>query len=439
MTITTRQETSRTLSASSTSGFLGVLVCMIFAAFLATGPQYVFAGVLTIAFLVTRSWRRLFRQDHGTLALVGMAVCGFALITFAAGLATTTGWKVSLGTAAAELYHLIAKTGLRGLIIIWCFLIAQRLGISWQKIAPWLLVLIAINAAYMLLQMYTGVNWIAGWDAKLPLYRMSGTTFRPNGFTGHPLTLGYCAGLMAIVGLANMFPSKVRATWDRHWSWLFALSFVTLILSQTRWPLAIVALFFVIMVVKYSFAKTTLRQKGFVAMVLALSLGLGWWVSKDRFADILDDGRPLQERIPRLVFWEVHWQMFKDQPLLGVGYPNRAQARVAYYNQAGYQNSEKKYAAHNLFLQVLADSGIVGLLGLCLLLVPHLVWCMRLDLPSHRSFLLLLAAVGFFSLMQNTLRDSEFVHTYWIALGLLLWEANTTQQQQRANRDAQLG
>ena len=91
----------------------------------------------------------------------------------------------------------------------------------------------------------------------------------------------------------------------------------------------------------------------------------------------------------RPLFAEIAWDMFKDKPVLGVGFAQYAKAKYPYL-QSPHTNQPlrdtRTLYQHNVFLAYLVDMGLVGLSALaCLLLsgvtVSWLVWQNR----SHRS------------------------------------------------------
>src|SRR5690606_16401129 len=63
----------------------------------------------------------------------------------------------------------------------------------------------------------------------------------------------------------------------------------------------------------------------------------------------------------RLMLWRTNWEIFRDNPLLGVGLHENSKFLQEYYLELGFT----KYAhyvghAHNNFLQVLAGTGVIG-------------------------------------------------------------------------------
>jgi O-antigen ligase len=97
------------------------------------------------------------------------------------------------------------------------------------------------------------------------------------------------------------------------------------------------------------------------------ALGL-WFVPNpfvERFLSTFSNQN--QERIDtyyfdRIAFWHAHWEMIKEKPLLGHGIDLNPEYRIPYYDKIGLHDLERKYEAHNMFIQILANGGIVGLL-----------------------------------------------------------------------------
>jgi O-antigen ligase len=63
----------------------------------------------------------------------------------------------------------------------------------------------------------------------------------------------------------------------------------------------------------------------------------------------------------RLHFWQTTWQVFRDNPILGVGFDALASAYTRYDTWNGVYRVER---AHNDYLQVLAEGGVLGFICL---------------------------------------------------------------------------
>lgn len=395
----------------------------IFALCLAPGPQYFFSICLCVWFVATKGWREFDPEDKQIIRLLTKGLTVAVTCSVVAGLLA---WRaspdLSLSHCLYQLFHLNAKSALRGMIIVTAFLAAFHRGLTVASLRRGLIFLLSLNIIYMIIQMFTGIDWISGFTATIPQNRFAYGLYRPSGFTAHPLSLGYNSFLLASASLFGAWPLGQKINWRGPWTQIFLASSLTLILSQTRWPILLLAL-----LVAIRFGSAILLQVGWKtklksALVLLLILTASLLTTRGRFIEAFSDQRPLAERIPRLVFWQVHSKMFLDQPIWGVGYANRKSARMEYYDKSGYTNLERKYAAHNIYLQTLADSGLVGFGGLIAFLAMHYSVGRRFLRRRDPRLLWFLAGVLLLGLMQNTLQDSEFVYAYWIIMALLLGE-----------------
>ena len=80
----------------------------------------------------------------------------------------------------------------------------------------------------------------------------------------------------------------------------------------------------------------------------------------------------------RTDIWKVGWRMVEDKPVLGVGAGNFQNSSIHYLLAPGVIQSDDFFvdqpkAAHNTYLQVLAETGIVGLTLFTLILVAFVI------------------------------------------------------------------
>jgi putative inorganic carbon (hco3(-)) transporter len=132
------------------------------------------------------------------------------------------------------------------------------------------------------------------------------------------------------------------------------------------------------------------------AVVALLFLCCIWFVlpgaSKERFRSAWDWGND-QGASSRITFWKAGLHMFWDHPVFGVGPENFGQVYAAYYGTA--------WAPHSVYVQALAETGLVGTLSLLALLVLFL----RLNARTRK-----------FALASSPLGQRSF--EYCLALGL---------------------
>ncbi|MEN6479878.1 MAG: O-antigen ligase family protein [Anaerolineales bacterium] len=123
--------------------------------------------------------------------------------------------------------------------------------------------------------------------------------------------------------------------------------------------------------------------------------------------------------IERLAHWEAAWRMFSRHPYGGVGL---GQYAVVYPEVALPRWSDPLGHAHNYYLHVLAELGLVGLtlfLVLCVA-VPVVLWrCLRTLSGVERG--LGLGALGMWGhLLAHSLVDNLFVHELYLLMALLI-------------------
>lgn len=93
-------------------------------------------------------------------------------------------------------------------------------------------------------------------------------------------------------------------------------------------------------------------------------------VVSDRVASIVADSRPFDAAsvtitdenfaaVERMAHWQTGWEMFKDHPVAGVGPGNYNSEYTEYFVRAEFRSSQGH--AHNFYVHVLAETGLVGL------------------------------------------------------------------------------
>lgn len=224
----------------------------------------------------------------------------------------------------------------------------------------WLAGATAIVAAYCVAQFFTGIDWAHGFQAVLKTPRLVGANYRTSGFFGHPLTLAYLSLVcLPILGMFAFNPKPLKNSF-----WPYGLGFIGCLIallsaqSRTVWVVAII-------VIAMLFAIRSLKVMLGVMAVLIVVLGL-FYASNAGFRDRLLQMNPRTANpveFMRLQFWRVHWQIYQRQPLLGVGTNCSTYILKDAYARAGLQGYGRKFAAHNQYLQLLADSGIIGFLS----------------------------------------------------------------------------
>ena len=132
----------------------------------------------------------------------------------------------------------------------------------------------------------------------------------------------------------------------------------------------------------------------------------------------------------RVTIWEVGWRMVEDQPLRGIGVGNYAGSAINYVLEPGLltrtdQIIDTPKVAHNIYLHVLAELGVVGLT----IFLAILGFCLRCAYGAARRFraagdermeiisrALLIAMIGV--LVSDFFASEQFSKVLWLLLAL---------------------
>ena len=243
---------------------------------------------------------------------------------------------------------------------------------------------------------------------------------RPRGFYSHPLSLAY--GLLLFWPLALEWLQHERR---KPGASLFVVSIaIGLVLTQSRTVQAVAALVLMVNLLRIPGGRKRWLSLGCLLLAGTLVFStqnivrdkfVGTFSAKgmDRFSTYPDD---------RLAFWHVHALMVWERPMLGHGWGMDDAYRLPYYAQIGLPNFKKPYGAHNVFLQILAEGGIIGLSFFLIWLAAFLAFSARGLNPFARS-LAGQSLMAFFlaSLTQNTMQDfSVRLLLTWLCTALVL-------------------
>jgi putative inorganic carbon (hco3(-)) transporter len=118
--------------------------------------------------------------------------------------------------------------------------------------------------------------------------------------------------------------------------------------------------------------------------------------------------------VGRLDLWGAALRMFAAQPLLGVGPDN---FRHLYGADFGLEAWDERVQANNVYLEILADLGIIGLAAFMWVVVGPLIRSVR-GLPTSPSYLSLGVAISLGAFLVHGLLDSFLTFT---PTAMLLW------------------
>jgi len=223
-------------------------------------------------------------------------------------------------------------------------------------------------------------------------------------------------GSLAWAAAAGVIVLGIGASWSRG-AWLGCAAAMTAVILARGWrsaggvALAVMIGVALLLVVGYT-------GGGIVAAVQAR---MGGFIEYARFTDprtleVTDANFPI---VQRLAQWWAAWSMFSDHPWLGVGIGNYAAAYPAYALPRWY---EPLGHAHNYYLNMAAETGLVGLTAYLVAGALVFIWVVR-RIRDWRAWpqALAIGVLGVLThLSVHNLFDNLYVQHIVLHLALLL-------------------
>lgn len=250
---------------------------------------------------------------------------------------------------------------------------------------------------------------------------------RVAGLFGHPMTYaGFCCLFLPI--LAVMI-SEQRLQLTRNYKFFlfvcFFLGLVGLLLNQTRG--AWLAVFLAILIISFIYLPSAKMKTIMILLTIFCIAGAMFLqvpVLKGRLESITDT--QMQSNTERILLWESSLKMFQDNKLLGVGLGQYSKT----YNDMSldYKSTEAKEIlehAHNNFLHMLAENGIVGFIGF-VYMFGYFLWQSLKGWRHKRNpydlmIISMLLAFLFQGFTEYNFGNSALMKTFWLLFGLLLF------------------
>ena len=268
-------------------------------------------------------------------------------------------------------------------------------------------------------------------------FKLAGMHFEPDikraqGLYSHPLSFAYASILLVPIGWLGL----LREPKDWRW-WAIAFGGVASVYaSQSRTVQLVVA---VAMIVS---AFVAASGRGRLVAVAVLVIGCAIFAGtdnlmKDRFTRTMNGHFDVTSSYPddRLAFWDVHWLMFKERPWVGHGENLSTLYRTPYFERLGLGSLERKYPAHNMYLQIAVNQGLVGLGIFAIWFAWHLrrAWRARRHAIFAAGAWLSLVVFACASVTQNSFQDAVVRYVLTVLTGAL-WFVPTFQSSMRNDR-----
>ena len=241
------------------------------------------------------------------------------------------------------------------------------------------------------------------------------------GFGGNPLTLGGIMCMLLPVALVILMDSGFERRLNKAASLAVVSILVGLLCNKSRgaWLTDMV----VVPIATFRY----LKQNGkYLAVVLAVFLGIaGFMAGSPQYVQRVQSITNIttdRSNVDRIWVWKSAKDMVKDHPATGIGlgrFRERYQADYKYV-----QESQNLTHAHNNFMQVSAESGIVGLSGFLYFIGYYLYRSLR-NYRNNRNpydilvFVTIFGYLCLFGLIDYSLGFSTGMRIMWFLLAVL--------------------
>ncbi|HYI16257.1 MAG TPA: O-antigen ligase family protein, partial [Thermomicrobiales bacterium] len=121
--------------------------------------------------------------------------------------------------------------------------------------------------------------------------------------------------------------------------------------------------------------------------------------------------------VERMAHWQAGWHMFEDHPVTGVGAGNYNANYPDYYLRETFRTSQGH--AHNFYIHMLAENGIVGLAIYLTLILSFLLVALRVACATHDRLTSALA-LGALGTMVAVYVHNAFENLHVLNLGIQL-------------------
>ena len=274
---------------------------------------------------------------RGTLALAGVA---FVSVIFG-------GYGLTYGSLRA-LVRLFSYIGFYLFLVLWVNS-RQRL----RAVALMILSYTILVAVFGIFQEIVG-DYTTFWlYLNPPPDLFQPMEHRVPSFLNYSNSLAGYLNLVLPFALAGCFLGKEN--WKKLSAWTVGLGAVALACTQSVGGL--VAFCCVIVVAAYVFIKS--RPRRALLLVGVLALALGFYAARETLNPAHIGTSIGYEAGARFLLWDTAWNLFVHSPIIGVGWGNFVEiygSHLSYFSWI----PPGAFEVHNIYLQFLAETGLVG-------------------------------------------------------------------------------
>lgn len=370
-------------------------------------------SLVVVGFFAGRLWRGQARIGH----LFHPAVSRASLLFLCAAVAPTTLGKGELTHEFGQaVYALATYVGFYFVVLAWVD--------SWERIRKvlWAVLFSTVGAAVFAVYQEIVGGYTSLWLYLNPESENSGLwTGRSTSFLGHPNHLASYLNLVLPFALACYVLG--RGKWKKLGGWTAGLGSLALLSSQSVGGL--LAFVSILVLAVFCFARSRKKR---LALLVGICIAVCMlYLLKNVLNPTHTEEVLGTDAVTRLLLWGTAWNLFMHSPVMGVGWGNFAGRYGSDLSSFSTLIPPGVFEVHNIYLQLLAETGLVGFVAFFYLVVQS--WRQaRCQLHSSLDFLDKALAFGvlgaLLSLLVHGFLDVPFVAQFgtlfWVLLALLV-------------------
>lgn len=287
-----------------------------------------------------------------------------------------------------------------------------------QKVLSWFVISCILFAAFAI---FVAVfNFIITGENKFYYLDLVSFTYM------HPAYIGMFEAFAFIIISIDLIKGWSQYSTKRKWAYFAVLLFLTLFIFLLTAKMAIASLFIFGNIAFFILAKNNLGKNYAILIIagcniVAITALLSLPYTRERFKLLFtyDEVAYANSVNSRSEIWKASMEVAKQHPLFGTGSGDAEKALTDTYARNGFEKGvTESYNTHNQYLQVLVETGIVGLL----LFTAFLGFCIRAAILDknylYLTFLLLFMVNIFTESMLKTQSGVVFFVFFNSLLGL---------------------
>lgn len=304
---------------------------------------------------------------------------------------------------------LIRLVEFKWILILYMMIGFMRRDFPKAELLPFALLAIFFVDAYSLSAFAVGHDWITGEDAS-----RAGGPFSNAMTYAHSTAMLFCL-LGGLVLIRESVPSRLRPLLR----FTFAATGLCVFLTFTRgvW----LGLFVGLVTVTFLYRKRLGFNLFAFAAIGVATLAATWERFRERLLIITAHDSYDHER---WTLWQANIQIWKDAPLLGIGYGENSRRLREYYDRLGVPTGFFEGHAHNQFLHMAAGTGAIGLFFYFAVFAVFIRWNWRLIKTITEPWplgLLWGALAAQISFLAGGLTEANFEHSKVRFMLMFIW------------------